>query len=100
MVKFLMPIVAMVAVLLIAMTATAMVEQNDSMQWIGGSGGEAREILGTDTQAVAQVVHDPPSCSGNGILDDGLNNDKFTCNRRPVRNILRQGVRLLNFLTC
>ena len=49
---------------------------------------------------VGWVVHDPPSCSGNGILDDDLNSDKFTCNRRPARNILRQGVRLLNFLTC
>ena len=99
MVKFLMPIVAMVAVLLIVTMATAVVEQDYSMQ--GVDAPEGHEILGTVPQAGMQEVPDPGSCrslrAANEISDLS---DKFTCNRRPVRNILRQGVRLLNFLTC
>ena len=59
------------------------------------------ELLGIDTQAVVQEVRDPPVADGiSSEVSDVNQLETLTLNRRPARNILRQGVRLLCFLTC
>jgi len=96
MVKFLMlPLVALVMVALMLTPAVASVGNENSMNWIGGSGGMASEILGIDTQAVVWEVRaaEGDLTSRAVVEQDQLNTDnQLAC--RAIRRIGRAVWRL------
>ena len=90
-----LPLIAVIAVL--ALTCCVAIEASTEYLMVMAEQPEAAvvEIPGI-APAVAQVVHDPGSCSDSSADADQM--QSLIANCRPVRNILRQVVQLLCFL--